>query len=98
MLVSGWCLSDVKREAVAAMNIALDLQNRGRTDKALKVFQHALALDPSHADILTAFGEFLEWHVKDVVKADHMYQIALENSPQHGRAMLNRNRTGEENH
>ncbi|GFO50559.1 adenosine monophosphate-protein transferase ficd [Plakobranchus ocellatus] len=85
--------SDVKREAVAAMNIALDLQNRGRTEKAMKVFQHALALDPSHADILTAFGEFLEWHVKDVVKADHMYQVALENSPQHGRAMLNRNRT-----
>ncbi|GFR97441.1 adenosine monophosphate-protein transferase FICD [Elysia marginata] len=75
------------------MNIALDLQNRGRTDKAMKVFQHALALDPSHADILTAFGEFLEWHIKDVVKADHMYQIALENSPEHGRALLNRNRT-----
>ncbi|RUS73507.1 hypothetical protein EGW08_018722 [Elysia chlorotica] len=85
--------SDVKREAVAAMNIALDLQNRGRTEKAMKVFQHALALDPSHADILTAFGEFLEWHIKDVVKADHMYQIALENSPEHGRAMHNRNRT-----
>lgn len=85
--------SDVKREAVAAMNIALDLQNRGRTDKAMKVFQHALALDPSHADILTAFGEFLEWHIKDVLKADHMYQIALENSPEHSRALLNRNRT-----
>ncbi|XP_059142319.1 protein adenylyltransferase FICD-like [Physella acuta] len=85
---------DVKREAVAAMNIALDLQNRGKTDKAMKVFQHALALDPSHADILTAFGEFLEWHVKDIVKADHMYHIALENSPEHGRALQNRKRTG----
>lgn len=76
------------------MNIALDLQNRGKTDKAMKVFQHALALDPSHADILTAFGEFLEWHVKDIVKADHMYHIALENSPEHGRALQNRKRTG----
>ncbi|CAL1535776.1 unnamed protein product [Lymnaea stagnalis] len=84
---------DVKREAVAAMNIALDLQNRGKTDKAMKVFQHALALDPSHADILTAFGEFLEWHVHDIVKADHMYHIALENSPEHSRALQNRKRT-----
>ncbi|KAH9507567.1 hypothetical protein Btru_051486 [Bulinus truncatus] len=85
---------DVKREAVSAMNIALDLQNRGKTDKAMKVFQHALALDPSHADILTAFGEFLEWHIHDIVKADHMYHIALENSPDHSRALQNRQRTG----
>uniref|UniRef100_A0A2C9K1D5 protein adenylyltransferase n=1 Tax=Biomphalaria glabrata TaxID=6526 RepID=A0A2C9K1D5_BIOGL len=85
---------DVKREAVAAMNIALDLQNRGKTDKAMKVFQHALALDPSHSDILTAFGEFLEWHIHDIVKADHMYHIALENSPEHSRALQNRQRTG----
>ncbi|BFZ04876.1 hypothetical protein BsWGS_07915 [Bradybaena similaris] len=85
---------DVTREAVAAMNIALDLQNQGKTEKALKVFQHAMALDPSHADILTAFGEFLEWHVKDIVKADHLYHIALEHSPEHIRALENRQRTG----
>ncbi|XP_005109027.1 protein adenylyltransferase FICD [Aplysia californica] len=85
---------DVKREAVAAMNIALDLQNQGKTEKAMKIFQHAVALDPSHSDILTAFGEFLEWHVKDIVKADHMYHVALENCPEHGRALQNRERTG----
>ncbi|CAG5126444.1 unnamed protein product [Candidula unifasciata] len=85
---------DVTREAVAAMNIALDLQNQGKAEKAMKVFQHAVALDPSHADILTAFGEFLEWHVKDIVKADHLYHIALEHSPEHTRALENRQRTG----
>ena len=86
--------SDVKKEAVAAMNVAIEFQNKGKTEKALKIFQHAVALDPLHADILTAYGEFLEIHVKDVVKADHMYKVALENCPAHGRALENRQRTG----
>ena len=86
---------DVKKEAVAAMNVALQLQNQGKTEKAMKIFQHAVALDPSHADILTAFGEFLEIHVKDIVKADHMYRIALSHCPAHGKALQNRERTGE---
>ena len=76
------------------MNVAIELQEKGKTKKAMKIFQHAVALDPSHADILTAFGEFLEIHVKDIVKADHMYHIALEHCPRHGRALQNRERTG----
>ena len=85
---------DVEKEAAAAMNLAIEFQNKGKTEKALKIFQHAVALDPLHADILTAFGEFLEIYVKDVVKADHMYKVALENCPAHGRALANRQRTG----
>nr|KAG5695693.1 hypothetical protein BaRGS_022370 [Batillaria attramentaria] len=59
----------------------------------MKIFQHALALDPSHADILTAYGEFLELHMHDVERADHYYKIALAMSPQHQRALGNRQRT-----
>ncbi|XP_076450600.1 protein adenylyltransferase Fic-like [Babylonia areolata] len=85
---------DVKKEAVAALNIALDLQEQGKTERALKIFQHALALDPSHADILAAYGEFLELHMQDVMRADHYYKIALGISPRHRKALANIQRTG----
>ncbi|XP_041367292.1 protein adenylyltransferase FICD-like [Gigantopelta aegis] len=84
---------DVKREAVAALNIALDLQEQGKSERAQKVFQHALSLDPSHADILTAFGEFIEIFEKDVIKADHMYRRALSENPSHSKALENIQRT-----
>ena len=86
-------MPDVKKEAVAALNVALDLQEQGKKDRAMKIFQHALALDPSHADILTAYGEFLELHMNDVMRADHYYKIALEISPQHRKALVNIQRT-----
>ena len=85
---------DVKREAVAALNIAIDLQEQGKSERAQKVFQHAMSLDPSHADILTAFGEFIEIFEKDVIKADHMYRRALVENPSHSRALENIQRTG----
>lgn len=78
---------------MAALNVALDLQEQGKKDRAMKIFQHALALDPSHADILTAYGEFLELHMNDVMRADHYYKIALEISPQHRKALANSQRT-----
>lgn len=59
----------------------------------MKIFLHALALDPSHVDILTAYGEFLELHMHDVMRADHYYQIALAISPEHRKALINRQRT-----
>ena len=78
---------------MAALNIALDLQEQGKKDRAMKIFQHALALDPSHVDILTAYGEFLELHMNDVTQADHYYKIALEISPEHRKALVNIQRT-----
>ena len=86
-------VSDVKKEAVSALNVAQDLQSQGKTERAKKIFQHALALDPTHADILTAYGEFLELHMNDVTQADHYYKIALEMSPMHSKALANRQRT-----
>ncbi|XP_067655791.1 protein adenylyltransferase FICD-like [Haliotis asinina] len=84
---------EVEKEAVAALTVALDLQSQGKTEKAIKVFQHALALDPLHADILTAYGEFVEKHEHDVVKADHLYRKALHAHPEHEKALENRRRT-----
>lgn len=73
------------------MNLALDMEAQGKRDKATKLYQQALALDPLHADILTAYGEFLEKD-QDIVKADHMYKKALHICPDHTKALTNRQR------
>lgn len=83
---------DVKKEATAAMNLALDMEAQGKHDKALKLFQHAIKLDPLHADILTSYGEFLEYHEKDLVKAEQLYTKALHLCPDHGKALVNKQR------
>lgn len=80
-------------EAVVSLNAALEMKKNGKTDKALKLFQHAFALSPKHADILNHYGEFLEDTKKDVVKADQLYTLALSNFPDHTGALMNRQRT-----
>ena len=65
----------------------------GKIEKALKLFDHALALYPQHSDILNEYGEFLEKHRKNVVLAEHMYCLALQISPEHSKALVNRKRT-----
>ena len=62
-------------------------------EKALKLFQHALALSPEHPDILNEYGEFLEQTQRDIVLAEHMYCRALILSPSHTKALANRERT-----
>lgn len=80
-------------EAVVSLNAALDMKKNGKADKALKLFQHAFALSPKHADILNHYGEFLEDTKNDVVKADQLYTLALTNYPDHSGALMNRQRT-----
>ncbi|XP_068626568.1 protein adenylyltransferase Fic [Battus philenor] len=80
-------------EAVVSLNAALEMKKVGKTDKALKLFQHAFALSPKHADILNHYGEFLEDTKKDIVKADQLYTLALSNFPDHTGALMNRQRT-----
>ncbi|XP_072938802.1 protein adenylyltransferase Fic [Epargyreus clarus] len=80
-------------EAVVSLNAALEMKKVGKTDKALKLFQHAFALSPKHADILNHYGEFIEDTKKDVVKADQLYTLALTNYPEHRGALMNRQRT-----
>ena len=65
----------------------------GKTDKALKLYEHAVALNAWHPDVLNEYGEFLEEHQKDLVNAEHMYCRALTVSPTHTRALANRQRT-----
>lgn len=85
-------MADVMKEAIQAMNLALDMQAQGKHTKATRLYEHALKLDPSHADILTAYGEFLEVHEKNIVKAENMYRRALEICPDHTKALTNRER------
>lgn len=80
-------------EAAVSLNAALEMKKMGKSDKALKLFQHAFALSPKHPDILNHYGEFLEDTKKDVVKADQLYTLALSNFPEHTGALMNRQRT-----
>ena len=80
-------------EAIASVTLARDMVEAGKVDKAMKLYQHAYSLDPTHPDVLVAYGEFLEKFKKDVVKAEHLYCRALTYSPEHSKALENRERT-----
>lgn len=80
-------------EALTSLRAAMHMVALGKYEKALKLFQHALILSPSHPDILTEYGQFLENHQQDFIKADHMYSRALVAKPDHSQALVNRQRT-----
>jgi fido (protein-threonine AMPylation protein) len=80
-------------EALAALSLAREMLSHGKTDRALKIFLHALALYPSHPDVLNEYGEFLEHKRSDVISAEHLYCQALVVSPSHSRALDNYRRT-----
>ena len=58
-------------EALAALHAALEMNKAGKHAKALKLFHHALAMQPNHPDILNNFGEFLEETEQNVLDADY---------------------------
>ncbi|CAG0890240.1 unnamed protein product [Darwinula stevensoni] len=82
-----------KAEAQASLHAALDMWERRKLEKAMKLFQHAMLLDPKEPDILTRYGEFLEEYEYDIIGADHLYAKALHSSPSHSKALQNRERT-----
>ena len=86
-------VSERSAEALASMHLAKEMHVSGKNEKAMKLFQHALALDPTHPDILNGYGEFLEATQKNIVEAEHMYCRALIVSPEHSKALVNRART-----
>lgn len=47
------------------------MNKAGKPAKALKLFHHALAIQPNHPDILNNYGEFLENTEKNVLDADY---------------------------
>ncbi|XP_012261018.2 protein adenylyltransferase Fic isoform X2 [Athalia rosae] len=80
-------------EALSSLHLALEMKLSGKQKKAIKLFQHAVALAPKHPDVLNHYGEFLEHTQKDVVKADEFYVRALTYQPNHEGALANRQRT-----
>lgn len=80
-------------EAEINLKAALELKRLGKHDKALKVFQHSLALSPNHPSILTEYGIFIESYNNDIIQADSFYFRALTYDPNHQRALMERQRT-----
>lgn len=70
-----------ENEALSTLKVALELKLQGKVDKALRLFQHALALAPKHPEVLNKYGEYLEHSHSDVISADLMYfQVNFFNS------------------
>ncbi|XP_011688992.1 PREDICTED: adenosine monophosphate-protein transferase FICD homolog [Wasmannia auropunctata] len=80
-------------EALASLHLALDMKLSGKQEKAVKLFQHALALAPCHPDILNHYGEFVEHTQNNVIKANEFYVRALTYGPDHKGALINSRRT-----
>lgn len=58
---------------MGTLKVAVEFKLQGKQDKALRLFDHALVLAPKHPEVLTKYGEFLEHHRRDVIRADLMY-------------------------
>ena len=84
--------SDKKLESQMALKLAVNMLREGKHEKAAKIYRYALSLDPQNSDALASYGEFLEFHQKDVVKAEHMYTLALGIEPTHDKASANHKR------
>ena len=78
-------------EALAALKAAVTMKIDGKNEKAVKLFQQAIALAPNHPDILLQYGEFIE--NDDIVQAEHLYNRALSINPSDSKALTNRQRT-----
>lgn len=80
-------------EAVSSLHLALEMKLSGKMKKAIKLFQHAVALAPQHPDVLNRYGEFLEQAQNDIIKANEFYVRALTYEPDHESALTNHQRT-----
>ncbi|XP_050433415.1 protein adenylyltransferase Fic [Adelges cooleyi] len=80
-------------EALISLIAANEMKLEGKTQKAMKLIEHGIALSPRNPDLLNGYGEIIEELQKDVVKADQMYFQALVHSPKHKGALRNRKRT-----
>jgi len=89
--------SGANAEALKSLGAALTLKAKKMTDKARKVFLHAIALSPNNPRILNCYGEFVEEVDLEVLEADHLYTKAMiysdSDSEEHVRAVANRQRT-----
>ncbi|KRY58274.1 Adenosine monophosphate-protein transferase FICD, partial [Trichinella britovi] len=86
-------ISGTESEALAVLQAAELFLKSGKVDKARKLFEHAVFLQPQHPDILTGYGLFTEKIGGDVVKANFMFSRALIYSPDHSLAKWHKGRT-----
>lgn len=63
----------IDSEVEHCLKAALAYKLSGKTDKALRLFQHAAAMAPHNPDVLIRYGEYLEEMHQDVVGADELY-------------------------
>ncbi|GBN37702.1 Adenosine monophosphate-protein transferase Fic [Araneus ventricosus] len=80
-------------EAMTAVQMALKMKDSMKFEKATRLFEHALVLQPLHPEVLNHYAEFLEENKNDVITADHLYVKVLILCPNHSRALVNRTRT-----
>lgn len=80
-------------EALTSLHLAMEMKLSGKRKKAIKLYQHAVALAPKHPDILNHYGEFLEHTQNDVIRANEYYVRALTYEPNHAGALTNSQRT-----
>ncbi|XP_017883128.1 adenosine monophosphate-protein transferase Fic [Ceratina calcarata] len=80
-------------EALTSLHLALEMKLSGKQKRAIKLFQHAVALAPRHPDVLNHYGEFLEHTQNNVIKANEYYVRALSYQPNHEGALINSQRT-----
>jgi Fic family protein len=84
---------DLRQEAETALHLALRLMSENKIEKARKVFEHALTLDPYNSEILVEYGQFLEVHHQDLIRAENLYTRALVKQPTNPRALELKQRT-----
>ncbi|GIX74176.1 protein adenylyltransferase Fic [Caerostris extrusa] len=82
-----------EEEALKVLQLAVKFKNSSKLEKAKKLFEHALSLQPLQPDVLNSYAEFLEEHANDLITADHLYVKTLTLCPNHSKALINRNRT-----
>ncbi|GIX93807.1 protein adenylyltransferase Fic [Caerostris darwini] len=82
-----------EEEALKVLQLAIKFKNSSKLEKAKKLFEHALSLQPLQPDVINSYAEFLEEHANDLITADHLYVKTLTLCPNHSKALINRNRT-----
>ncbi|CAF3629388.1 unnamed protein product [Rotaria sordida] len=85
--------NDLRQEAETALHLALRLIAENKFEKARKVFEHALTLDPYNSEILVEYGQFIEYHHNDLIRAENLYTRALVKQPTNPRALELKKRT-----
>lgn len=80
---------DKKKESQMALHLAKVMLKEGKQEKAAKIYKYALSLDPNNYDTLNNYGEYLEMHKKDIIKAEHLYNRVIRMEPKHDKASVN---------